>query len=368
MTYDFSKLTAYLDALHSEKGLPAGDIIVYRNGQPVCRHAVGSAAPDTLYYLFSCTKPVTAAAGMQLVERGIIGLDDPVCRYLPAYGKALYRQQEVLLPVGDKLKVRHLFTMSGGLNYNCESPAIRRVLETNPNASTLDILPAFAEDTPLEFLPGTKFRYSLCLDVLAGVIEVAAGMRFADYLQQNIFDPLGMKDATLHLPDEKAGRLAGAYTVKDGRITETPVGIGPFGISPAYESGGAGLVCSASDYGKFAAAMSLGGISPDGVRILESKTVDLLRSPQMTEQQDFLCSMGLGYAYGFGVRTLVSKEKGAKSHIGEFGWDGAAGAFILMDPDARVAIVYTQQVLGWPGYFGLMHIPMRDLTYEALGL
>lgn len=368
MAYDFSKVTAYLDSLHSEKGLPAGDAIIYFEGKSVYRHSVGEATPDTLYYLFSCTKPVTAAAGMQMVERGIMGLDDPVCRYLPAYGEAVYRDGDTLKPVGEKLKVRHLFTMSGGLNYNCDSEAIRRLKATNPNASTLEIIPAFVADTPLLFEPGTKFNYSLCLDTLAGVMEAASGIRFTHWLQQNIFDPLGMADATLHLAKEKESRLAAPYAAHDGKIEEAPLGIGAFGITPQYDSGGAGLVCSAADYGKFAAAMSLGGISPNGVRILKSETVDLLRSPQITEAEGFGCAAGPGYAYGFGVRTLVTNQFGAKSRMGEFGWDGAAGAFILMDPDAKVAVVYTQQVLGWCGHFGCMHIPLRDLTYEALGV
>lgn len=367
MKYDFTELKEYLDFLHTAKGLPCGDVIVYLNGGQVYRYSVGTAAPETLYYMFSCTKPVTVAAGMQLVERGVIGLDDPVCRYFPEYGKAVYKQGDSLLPVGEKLKIRHLFTMSGGLDYNCESDAIKRIKAANPNASTLEIIPAFAE-TPLEFEPGTKFRYSLCHDVLAGITELASGMSFGSYLRQNIFDPLEMEDATLHLPKEKEYRLAPAFSAAGGKIVPYEKGIGSFAITPDYESGGASLVCSAEDYGKFAAAMSCGGISAKGVRILKSETTDLLRSPQMTRKHDFTCAAGQGYAYGFGVRTLATNKFGAKSRIGEFGWDGAAGSFILMDPDAKVGIVYTQQVVGWPSYFGCLHAPIRDKVYEALNI
>lgn len=367
MAYDFTKLKGYIDYLKNEKGLPGGDIIVYYKGEQVFRYSVGTATEETLYALYSCTKPVTAAAGMQLIEKGIIGLDDPVCNYFPEYGKAVYRQGDSLIPVGEKMKIRHLFTMSGGLNYNCESDAINRIKAKKPNASTLEIMPAFVEE-PLEFEPGTKFRYSLCLDALAGVIEVASGLKFADYLQKNIFDPLEMKEATFHLPKEKECRLAPAFTGREGEIKPYPLGIGSYDITPEYESGGAGLFCSTADYGKFAQAMSLGGISPKGERILKRKTIDLLRSPQMTGEHDFSCAAGPGYAYAFGVRTLVTNEFGAKSRIGEFGWDGAAGAYILMDPESQVGVVYTQQVVGWTSYFGCLHAPIRDFTYEALNL
>lgn len=367
MAYDFSKLKDYIDSLQSEKGLPCGDVIVYLNGEKVYRYSVGTAKSDTIYWLFSCTKPITATAGMQLVEKGIINLDDPVSKYFPEYGKAVYKEGNSLLPVGDKMKIRHLFTMSAGLNYDVEAEAIRKVKEKNPNASTIEIVSSFA-NSPLEFEPGKKFRYSLCLDALAGVIEKASGMTFGEYLQKNIFEPLGMTEATLHLPKEKESRQAPSFSARNGVLFPFPQGIINYAITPKYESGGAGLTCTLEDYGKFAAAMSLGGISKDGVRILKSETVDLLRSPQYTEKQEFGCPAGRGYAYGYGVRTLITNEFGERSRIGEFGWDGAAGAFILMDPDAKVGIVYAQQIVGWPTHFGSMHAPMRDLTYEALGL
>lgn len=368
MTYDFSKVTEYLNMLHTEKGLPSADAVIYYKGKPVYRHIVGCAAEDTLYYLFSCTKPVTAVAAMQLIERGVIGLDDPVSRYFPSFAEAVYQNGDELVPVGDSLTVRHLFTMTAGLNYRCETDAIKRIIKANPDASTLDIIPAFIEDTPLDFKPGTRYSYSLCLDVLAGVIETASGMRFSEYLKKNIFDPLNMTDAMFRVPDEKKSRLAPAFDVEDNRVVPCKQGIGGYGIAPNYESGGAGLVCSTADYGKFAAAMSMGGISENGVRILSKESLDLLRTPQITREMGFYCSVGRGYAYGLGVRTLVTHEFGAKSHIGEFGWDGAAGAYILIDPDAEVAISYTQQLRGWQGYFGVMHSPIREHTYEALGI
>ena len=368
---DFSKLQAYMDDLH-RRNVPGCDVIVYHEGKPVYRYIAGDTKENALYNLYSCSKPITATAAMQLVEQGRLGLDDPVSKYIPAYADAFVIEDGEKVVVGDTMTVRHLFTMSAGLTYNMNTPAIRAVREQNPNATTRQMVEAFVAE-PLAFRPGDKFNYSLCHDVLAAVVEAASGESFGDYLQKHIFAPLGMTDIGFSPSKEQTERIADQYRV-DGNTKEiipTDKTVGVFRLSRRYESGGAGLFASAEDYGRFAAAMSLGGVSADGVRILQPETVAMMQTPQLGEyvrNDAFGCAAGPGYGYGLGVRTLVNKNEGQRSSIGEFGWDGAAGSYILMDPAARVAIVYTQHVHNWPALWGCMHAPIRDAVYEALGL
>ncbi len=377
---DFSKLQDYINGLHTEKGVPGCDVMVYHEGKPVYRYCTGYAdyerqkplSEDALYFLYSCSKPITATAAMQLVERGVIGLDDPVMTYLPAFADAYVVEDGRRVTVGPSMTVRHLFTMSAGLDYNLNRPAVAALREKAPEAGTVEVVSTFAAD-PLSFRPGERFQYSLCHDALAAVVEVASGERFGDYLQQHIFAPLGMTDVGFDLSPEQTKRVVAQYAISgaDNAVTPVDKSIGGFRITKNYQSGGAGLFASTEAYGRFAAAMSLGGVSAEGVRILRPETVALMQQPQLgtyTRNDAFGCAAGPGYGYGLGVRTLVSKAEGQRSHLGEIGWDGAAGSYILMDPDAKVAIVYTQHVRNWPARFGSMHEPIRDLTYEIVGL
>ncbi len=377
---DFSKLQAYIDHLHKDMGVPGCDVMVYHEGRPVYRYITGyadragtkPASADDLYFLYSCSKPITATAAMQLVEQGVIGLDDPVAKYLPAYADAYVMEDGEKVVVGSAMTVRHLFTMSAGLNYNLNCAAVNALKEQNPEAGTVEVASAFVAE-PLAFRPGQQFQYSLCHDVLAAVVVVASGETFGDYLQRHIFDPLGMTDIGFDLSAAQLERVVDQYGIggPDNAVQPREKSIGGFRMAPKYQSGGAGLFASTEAYGRFAAAMSLGGVSADGVRILRPETVALMQQPQLgkyTRNDAFGCAAGPGYGYGLGVRTLVSRAEGQRSHLGEIGWDGAAGSYILMDPDAKVAIVYTQHVCNWPARFGSMHEPIRDLTYEALGL
>ena len=398
---DFTALKTYMDNLHKKGGIPGCDVIVYHKGQPVFRHMAGCADhartrsidEHTLYNMYSCTKPVTATAAMQLVEQGKLELDAPVSRYLPEYADAFVIEDGRRVTVGDTMTVRHLFTMTAGLTYNMTTPSIRAVREQNPQATTRQMAAAFVRE-PLTFRPGQRFQYSLCHDALAAVVEVVSGMRFGDYLQQHIFTPLGMTDIGFFPTEEQMSRVADQYLVADKQEIESlreayddpflpePDGeralilmndktVGVFRLSGQYESGGAGLVSCTEAYGRFVAAMSCGGTAADGTRILRPETVDLMHTEQLSSFEGigvYGCAVAPGYGYGLGVRTLIDKSIGARSSLGEFGWNGAAGSYILMDPATQVGIVYAMHVRNWPAMFHGTHDPVRDLTYKALGL
>ncbi len=375
--YIFKEVKEYLDTLHEQYGIPGGGIAVYQNGEKLYEYCMGHsdsegtvpATPDTRYFLYSCTKPVTVTAGMMLVARGKLSLDAPVSDYLPAYADAC------LLVDGEKKKpdtamtVRHLFTMSGGLDYNLSAPAIVACkTATEGKATTRELVDAFVKG-PLTFEPGDRFQYSLCHDVLSAVIEAASGMRFGEFLKTEIFEPLGMKNTGF----ARCADIAAQYAYsKEGGLVEV-ARENPYVLSENYESGGAGLISTLADYGKFAAMLAAGGKAPDGREIIPRAAIDELRREQLSalvKNPSFGCAAGPGYGYALGVRTLVDKGQGQKSPLGEFGWDGAAGAYLMVDVENGIGIAYVQHVRGWNSIdLGHpLHAPMRDGVYRALGL
>jgi len=367
----FSKLEQYLEMIRVEENIPACDCIVYHRHNVVFRHMVGySDASKTKpvsekdrYILYSATKPITITAAMQLVERGIIRLEDEIYKYLPEF-EYMYVGEK---PADNKITVEHLLSMRGGFNYNLNGKGIREVIDKNPNASLKDIVTGIAKQ-PLRFEPGTRFRYSLCHDILGRLIEAVSNMTLGEYMKRHIFEPLGMRDTGFSIEDALPN-LTEQYAL-DGESNEVKVvePMNPYRLTPCYESGGAGLVSTVADYGKFVDAMCNCGISSSGVRLLSKGSIDLMRFRTVDEvcQTDFQKSLGLqGYGYGLGVRTMVDRTaSGSKGPIGEFGWDGAAGSYVLIDVENKIGIFYAQQIRG-KGMIQI-HSRIRDLVYEAL--
>lgn len=266
--------------------------------------------------------------------------------------------------------VRHLFTMSAGLDYNLNSNAILDTIENNPNSGTLEIVNSLPQN-PLAFEPGEKFKYSLCHDVLAAVVETVSGVRFSEYLEKNIFLPLGMTDTGFTFSENKKDRLAALYRCYERGKYESIPQNNMFQLTENYESGGAGLYSTVDDYILFADAMANEGVGLSGNRILKRETIDLMRTEQLSNysvDSKFTCAAGPGYGYGLGVRTLIDKSEGQRSSIGEFGWDGAAGSYVMIDPTNKLSIFFAMHVMNWPLLIGCGHAPIRDLTYDILGL
>lgn len=369
---DFSHLTEYLDSLSRRFGIPGCGCAVAVDGKVVYRHFTGyrdeekqlPVTEDTTWWIYSATKLFTCTAALQLYEQGKLDLSDPVSRYLPEFGALTVRGEDgIIHPAKEILTIRHLMTMTGGLDYDLERPALRAAMEAGVE-STRELVAALAED-PLKFEPGSHFLYSLCHDVLGAVIEVVSGQLLSDYIQEHITQPLGMLDTTFRPTDAQLARLAKQYIHLDEKGTHRPMGQGNrFRLSQAYDSGGAGLLSTVDDYIRLVSALSMGGSG-----ILKPETVALMHTPALNEtQRAEFCSLRTAvrpYSYGLGVRTMVDNA-GIAAPVGEFGWDGAAGAYALSDTTNHVALFYAQAVCQSYITYQYLHPGLRDALYRSL--
>lgn len=390
---DFTRLKDYMDRLVSEYNVPGVDCIVYKNHRELFRYYAGMSdiengkkmKGDELYIIFSMTKMLTVTCALQLLEQGKYIMSDPVSKYIPEFAKlrlsdaALDTAAATKVATGaamgadteegesgyakNVMTVGQLFNMTAGLNYDLGAPYIKEAIAAG-RTSTLDIVKALAK-TPLGFEPGTRYRYSLCHDVLGGLIEVWSGKKFGEYMKENVFDVLGMKDTFFGLPtdEERLGRMTARYIYGPDKKPVRMALKCDYILSPEYESGGAGLVSSAEDYAIFVDALANGGVGKNGGRILSRGSVELMRTNHLSgqTQADFDRK---GYGYGLGVRTHIDKTKsGSISPLGEFGWDGAAGAFSLVDPDNELSFVYFQEIHAWDLR---IQTEMRNILYSCL--
>ena len=372
----FEALTQYLDAL-PEKNIPGCDLIVSLGHEIVYRHCTGEGRPgqpmrgDEAYWFYSATKVYTVTAAMQLIESGRLHLDTPVADVLPEFARVTVQDGDRARPPKTVMTVEHLMTMQAGFDYELDTPAIRACVEKYVGRpTTRQVVAAFAEK-PLGFDPGTRFCYSLCHDVLAAVIEAVSGLTFGEYLHRNLFVPLGITGLTMHPSPAFLDEMASCWIWDDaGRLFPFDGRANRYRLSPAYESGGAGLYGTVKGYFPLIDALANGGTGANGVQILSRASIDEMRRDRLgpAARADYeLMHATTGYSYGLGVRTLVEKAP-SRSPLGEFGWDGAGGAWALSDPKNRLAAFYAQSVMNCGRSYDEFHPAIRDLIYDALGL
>lgn len=376
---DFTDLKNCLDNLVKQYNTPGVDCIVYQDHEPVFRYFTGMRDLENgikmdgneLYLIFSMTKMLTCVSALQLFEKGAFRMEDPISKYLPEFSQmkittdALNSENAAKIASGsaagetvsntvsgcaeNPITVLHLFTMGGGFDYNLKASGIQKALEDGKE-TTRELVGAMSE-TVLGFEPGTRFRYSLCHDVLGALIEVWSGQKLGDYMQEHIFSPLGMENTFFGSPkDEKRlAKMAARYIYEpDGTTRRLPL-VCAYNLSEQYQSGGAGLTSCTQDYAVFLDALACGGMAKNGVQILFPETVRMMKTNQLSGQalEDFHV-LRAGYGYGLGVRTHMDKTRsGSLSPIGEFGWDGAAGAFSMVDTDNKLSLTYFQHVHNW---------------------
>lgn len=310
---------------------------------------------DSIFRLYSQSKPVTAAAAMLLMERGAIDLSDPVEKYLPGFRRQRVCTESGLVPVNRPVQLLDLLGMTSGLCYpDADAPGqyAARLFEEQQalmrSGGGMDTV-TFANrmgELPLAFQPGDQFRYGTSADVLGAVIEVASGMPFADFLRRELFEPLGMKDTAFWVPPEKRDRFVTCYRRVPGGVEpfhELHLAVGDYDREPAFSSGGAGLVSTLDDYAAFAGMLMNEG-SYRGRRILKPATVRYMTRPQLNEHaaRTFWDSLS-GFSYGKLMRIAV--HPGRCAYLiseGEYGWDGWLGTYFANLPGERVTFLLMQ--------------------------
>lgn len=316
---------------------------------------------DTLFRLFSMTKPIICTAGMMLFERGKFLLSDPISEYFPEY-------KDIMVAVTDEdgtvhiekaknpMLVKHAFTMSVGIPYAIGDSVTVREMNKIKNELTLkygkyDIVTevkAMAK-VPVEFEPGTHWLYGYGHDIVAGLIQLVSGKKVGEFLKDEIFTPLEMDNTAYRFCNNNQDRMASFYLRDEsGNMMKSPAMMDEFFEPDAvYECGGAGLYSTLRDYVKFSQMLANGGVYR-GEQIIGTKTIDLMRTNQLNEVQlkDFSNSYLAGYGYGLGVRTMMDMAAGNfNGSIGEFGWTGFAGTYTSIDPKDGSSIVYMHQMM-----------------------
>ena len=330
------------------------DAICYEGsfGYADLENKVKMSSEDTIFAIASMSKVITVAGIMQLYEQGRFKMWDPVSEFLPGFKnpKVAKEKPDGSYEIADargEVTMRQLFTMTSGVPYAWGDTAAGRIrmekekeyMESGkPFPGTVEYA-NWVGGLPLAFEPGEKWMYGFSIDVLGAVIEVLSGKSLGEYLKENLFDPLEMKDTGFFVPAEKQDRIATLYHIQENMRPEKREHRAE---KPEFESGGGGLFSTVRDYSRFAQMLLHKG-TLDGVRILGRKTVDLISTDHLTPQQRVTDSWDTqrGYGYGLGVRVMTNPElAGINGSVGEWGWDGAFGNWFCVDPKENLTCVY----------------------------
>jgi CubicO group peptidase (beta-lactamase class C family) len=389
---------ARLDRFITEKYLasgrmPCAQVLISRHGEPVHEFVGGKrdlergtpCTPDTLFRIYSMTKPITSVAFMMLVEEGKVALDDPVHRFIPEWKDLGVFSAGVTggfqtTPPARPMQMVDLLRHTSGLTYGFQNrtnvDAAYRKAGIGEIGSTLpleEMIKGLAR-IPLEFSPGEAWNYSVSTDVLGFLVGVISGQPFETFLQERIFAPLGMTDTGFHVAKGQGERLAACYnaTAKGGLSLQDDPADSAYLKPPSFVSGGGGLVSTAADYMKFC-QMLLNRGEFGGHRLIAPKTLDLMATNHLPEGKDLTqmsrslfsesTNAGVGFGLGFAVvqdapRTLVPCSDG------EFYWGGAASTAFWVDPEEDLSVVFMTQVLPSSAY--PIRRELRTLVYSAL--
>lgn len=391
---DFTDLKVFMDHMAAER-TPGNAVEVYLGGEKVFQYVSGYSdlenqvplTGEEMYNIYSCSKITTVTAATQLLERGKILLNEPLYEYFPEFRTMYVRDKEGnVREAKNPITIDHLFTMTAGFSYDMDTEGFKQARErTNGTMDTVETVRCLAGDH-LAFEPGTHWRYSICHDVLAGLVSVVSGQKFRDYVKENIFDPLEMTQSVYHPTPETLAKTAEQYkfvsvegelfdlveaqksgNAKDGYFKNDGKYSRWHQIGEEFDSGGAGVITTVSDYAKLMAALAGFGRGINGHRILSPCSVDLMRTNRLSNEllKDFNWKQAVGCGYGLGVRTHMDRAKsGNLSGLGEFGWGGAAGSTAFCDPNIGLAVFYAQHTLnpreGW------YQPRLRNVVYSCL--
>ena len=361
-----------------ERGRLAGAVtLVERRGVLGCFESLGQQDPgrglamrqDSIFRIYSMTKPIVSVALMMLAERGRVLLRDPVSKYLPAFAQVQVGVErdgrfELVAP-RRPITVHDLLRHTAGLTYEFHEPSAvrRRYIEANlysrarSNAQQVELLAGL----PLMHEPGTVWDYSRATDVLGRLVEVIADAPLGDHLEPAILGPLGMVDTGFTVPAAQHARIAEPLASQPD--ADVPVPVFDARVPAALQNGGGGLFSTAADYARFL-RMLLNGGRLDGVRLLGRKTVEFMTADHLgaLPRSGDVLPPGHGFGLGFAVKTALGQHTEPGS-IGSYGWSGAAGTAFFVDPqEAMFALVMVQA----PGQLDDVRELFRQLVYAAI--
>jgi CubicO group peptidase (beta-lactamase class C family) len=340
---------------------------------------------DTIWRIYSMTKPVTSVAAMMLYEEGAFELTDPVSRFIPSFaGVRVFTggsaQKPVTGPATEPIRMWHLLTHTAGLTYGFHHAHPVDALYRDagfewgqPPGMDLEACCDAWASLPLLFQPGAEWNYSVATDVLGRVVEVCSGQTLDAFLAERILGPLGMRDTAFFADESRAGRLAALYVPDPGTGRAVPSPMGAAALRrPACLSGGGGLVSTAADLHRFTQCLlNDGGL--DGVRLLGSRTLRFMRRNHLPGGADLeafgrplfaeTTFHGIGFGLGFSV-VLDPVANHVPSSAGEFAWGGAASTAFWVDPAERITAVFLTQLL--PSSTYPLRSQVRQLVMQAL--
>lgn len=352
-----------------DQGLLSGAVtLVWRGGEILDVTAVGrrdlsTGAPmkrDTLFRIASMTKPMTSVLALQMIEEGAIRLDEPITVHAPEFSEMRVLDDpagslEKTSPAPRDITFEDLLTHRSGISYDFTSEGVLAKAYRSALGGPMDVRlspDAWMEalgNLPLAYAPGQRFHYGHSTDVLGFILARVAGKPFRSLMMERLIEPLGMTDTDFWIPPSKRDRAAVVYRFEEEASGLKPLLFRDLEGPPDYCSGGGGLVSTADDYLRFAAALISGGVL-DGVRILKPESVGLLTRNRLTDAQREIPFFGLPYwagqGFGLGVSVILDVEKqawlGAGSD-GAYGWPGAFGTWWRADPKERLVLLYLVQ-------------------------
>jgi CubicO group peptidase (beta-lactamase class C family) len=371
--------------------LPGAITLVQRRGKLAHFGVIGQAdverskalKDDTIFRIYSMSKPITSVAFMMLVEEGKVALDTPVHRVIPEWRDLgvyaggfmeTYRTTRTSRPMMMIDLLRHTSGLTYGFQQRTNVDAGYRKMKLGEieKAGTLDSMIADLAKLPLEFSPGDQFNYSVSTDILGYLVGKLSGMPFETFLKERIFKPLGMVDTDFYVPPEKHARFAANYQpVKGGMKLFDDPETSSYLKPPSFISGGGGLVSTAKDYLAFASMMLSGG-SANGTRFLSPKTVQLMTANHLpggktlaelsTSMFSEVSYAGVGFGLGFSVTTDFAATMLPGSN-GDYSWGGAASTYFWIDPKEELICIFLTQLL--PSSTYPVRQELRTLVYSA---
>ena len=386
------RLTRFFQADTDAKRLPGAVVMIARHGKVVYQEAFGVRDPatgapmrmDSIFRIYSMTKPITGVAVLMLMEEGKLRLGDPISNYLPALKNpkvmvealdAQGRRVISTIPASREITIQDLLRHTSGITYGAGSSAAEQAMrdaglgiqlgsDKEPLSTRLTDQQLVEElgKLPLMFQPGNRWEYGRSIDVLLALVEKVSGQRADQFFQERIFGPLGMADTFFNVPSDKLDRVAQPGPDPDTHETATLTDV----TKPrTFLGGGEGLLSTAPDYMRFALMLANGG-ELDGTRLLSRKTVELMASDHLGPALSQGPNFAPGPGYGFGLTVAVRTQPGMASYpgsVGEFNWGGAAGTAFWVDPKEQLVPIMLIQA---PGQRLHYRFAFRGLVYQAI--